>query len=145
MKIIKGLIIIFAIILSTEFSFSQEVTINISDIRSAKGSISIMAFPDSATFKDKKPYKRFVIDKKNLKDGKITTKMTLPPGTYGISILDDENKNGKMDFNFIGYPQEGFGFSNYYHTGFSRPKFSSFIITVVENKDMSVDIKFRYL
>lgn len=145
MHTIKGLIIIFVILLSTEFTFSQEITININGIRSTEGSIAIMVFTDSAAFEDKKPYKKFVIDKKSLKDGMITTKITLPAGAYGISLLDDENNNSKMDYNFIGYPQEGFGFSNYYHTGFSKPKFSSYIITVIKNKDLSVDIKIRYL
>jgi uncharacterized protein (DUF2141 family) len=29
------------------------------------------------------------------------------PGTYAVIVFHDENKNGKMDKNFMGTPQEG--------------------------------------
>ena len=34
------------------------------------------------------------------------------PGTYGITVLHDANRNGKMDFNFFGAPEEKWGSSN---------------------------------
>ncbi len=34
------------------------------------------------------------------------------PGTYALALLHDENGNGEMDSNFLGLPQEGYGFSN---------------------------------
>ena len=36
----------------------------------------------------------------------------LEPGTYGVATLHDENKNGKLDFNDVGVPVEGYGHSN---------------------------------
>ncbi len=36
----------------------------------------------------------------------------VPAGTYAVTVLDDSNVNGKMDFNFIGLPPKGYGFSN---------------------------------
>jgi uncharacterized protein (DUF2141 family) len=38
----------------------------------------------------------------------------LEPGTYGITLVDDENKNGTLDKSFFGMPKEGFGFSNFF-------------------------------
>ena len=37
---------------------------------------------------------------------------SIPDGEYAISLLHDENENGDMDLNFIGYPLEGFGLAN---------------------------------
>ena len=34
------------------------------------------------------------------------------PGTYGVTVLHDANRNGKMDFNFFGAPTELWGSSN---------------------------------
>jgi len=34
------------------------------------------------------------------------------PGTYAVKMFQDENRNGKFDQNFIGLPQERYGFSN---------------------------------
>lgn len=34
------------------------------------------------------------------------------PGAYAVAVLHDENDNGRMDYNFLGIPKEGYGFSN---------------------------------
>jgi uncharacterized protein (DUF2141 family) len=36
----------------------------------------------------------------------------VPAGTYAATVLHDTNSNGKMDFNKVGMPKKGFGFSN---------------------------------
>jgi uncharacterized protein (DUF2141 family) len=36
----------------------------------------------------------------------------LPPGTYGLVAIHDENGNARLDRNFLGIPKEGFGFAN---------------------------------
>ncbi len=36
----------------------------------------------------------------------------LSPGTYAIAAFHDEYETGKMKTNFLGMPQEAFGFSN---------------------------------
>ena len=36
----------------------------------------------------------------------------LPPGTYAVQVMHDENENNKLDTNFLGIPTEGYGFSN---------------------------------
>ena len=35
----------------------------------------------------------------------------IPPGTYAIAVIHDENMNGKLDTNWLGVPKEGYGFS----------------------------------
>ncbi len=47
----------------------------------------------------------------------------LPPGEYAVSIMHDENGNGKMDTNVMGIPKEGYGASNDPKMRFSAPKF----------------------
>jgi uncharacterized protein (DUF2141 family) len=36
----------------------------------------------------------------------------LAPGKYAVSVMHDENGNGKLDSNILGIPKEGYGFSN---------------------------------
>jgi len=69
----------------------------------------------------------------------------LPVGKYGISLLDDENKNKLMDYSFFGIPEEGFGFSNFEHTGFSKPDLKVFTISIQSNKEQSISFKVRYM
>ena len=54
----------------------------------------------------------------------------LPPGDYGIVAIHDENKNHKLDRNFIGIPKEGFGFANNPHVGLSAPPYRAAIVHV---------------
>jgi uncharacterized protein (DUF2141 family) len=54
----------------------------------------------------------------------------LPPGDYGVVAIHDENKNHKLDRNFIGIPKEGFGFANNPHVGLSAPPFGAAIAHV---------------
>jgi uncharacterized protein (DUF2141 family) len=35
----------------------------------------------------------------------------IPPGTYAIAVIHDENSHGKLDTNRLGVPTEGYGFS----------------------------------
>jgi len=36
----------------------------------------------------------------------------LPHGTYALFAFHDENQNGTVDHNFLGFPKEALGFSN---------------------------------
>ena len=54
----------------------------------------------------------------------------LPPGDYGVVAIHDENRNHKLDRNFIGIPKEGFGFANNPHVGLSAPPFTAAIAHV---------------
>ena len=70
-------------------------------------------------------------------------KLKLKPGVYGITILDDENNNGKPEYNFIGLPKEGYGFSNFFLRGINRPQFNDFDFVVGKN-DKKVYVKMKY-
>jgi uncharacterized protein (DUF2141 family) len=54
----------------------------------------------------------------------------LPPGDYGVAAIHDENRNAKLDRNFIGIPREGFGFANNPHVGMSSPPFRAAVVHV---------------
>ncbi len=48
----------------------------------------------------------------------------IKPGKYAITVIHDENHNGKLDTNFLGIPKEGCGFSNGAEAIMSAPSFS---------------------
>lgn len=49
----------------------------------------------------------------------------IPPGTYAIAVIHDENSNGKLDTNWLGVPTEGYGFSNDAKALLGAPAFSA--------------------
>lgn len=49
----------------------------------------------------------------------------IPPGTYALAVIHDENMNGKLDTNWLGFPTEGYGFSNDAEALLGAPSFSA--------------------
>jgi uncharacterized protein (DUF2141 family) len=47
----------------------------------------------------------------------------VPAGDYAVTIFHDEDNSGKFKTNFVGYPLEGYGFSNNYVPQFRAPTF----------------------
>ncbi|MFN8210360.1 MAG: DUF2141 domain-containing protein [Bacteroidales bacterium] len=66
-------------------------------------------------------------------------------GSVAISVLDDENANGKMDFIFGIMPKEGFGFSN--NPPVRSRKAPPFSITsfVFKGGNSSVTVDMKYI
>lgn len=133
------------LILSAAQSRAEEVIITIKNIENSDGNFKVHVFNSSKGFEDKNAYKKLTFSKKDVSNGTLTIHVKLPPGEYGISLLDDENKNGKMDFNMLHVPKEGFGFSDYYHTSFSKPEYSSFKFDLEKNTTKKVIVKIRYI
>lgn len=122
----------------------NQVSIVFSNIRSNKGNLRLGIFKTQEEFESEQPFKKISIPKAQLSNGSLSANLQLPEGTYGISVLDDENNNAKMDYNMVRMPKEGFGFSNYYHTGFSKPKLSQFVFTVTKG-NIKINCKMRYM
>jgi len=55
---------------------------------------------------------------------------SLPPGRYGAAVYLDENRNGKLDRNLIGFFKESFGFSENARVRFGPPKWEDAVFEV---------------
>lgn len=123
---------------------AQTLTIHVANIRSSAGSLKIQFFTSAQSFDNEKPAFSRIVSKKDMFQGHLVLSLTdIKPGLYGVALLDDENNNQKMDYGLV-LPKEGFGFSDYYHTGMSRPVFDKFDF-IFGNGPKSVTIKIRYV
>ena len=121
------------------------ISVTIKDIKTSNGQILMGIYKDDVSFDKEIAYKKVQAFKTKISNGTLVVEVKLEPGKYGISLMDDENFNGKMDYNFIEIPKEGFGFSNYYHIGLTKPKLNSFSFEVIENKNTKVEVKMKYM
>ncbi len=124
---------------------AQDVEVTITGIRNTRGQIGIGVFRDNESFKKEKAYLELAFAKKDISNGEMKVRFTLPPGTYGIALLDDENSDDLMEYNFLGMPKEGFGFSDYYEKGLKKPRFDSFSFTLDKGQKKSIKIRVRYI
>ncbi len=71
----------------------------------------------------------------------------LPWGQYAISIMHDENSNGKLDkksFIIFAIPKEGVGVSNNPKIGKGGPKYDDSVFTL-NTSELDVNIAMKYL
>jgi uncharacterized protein (DUF2141 family) len=104
---------------------AADLWVTIDGVRNSVGAVYVCLWTEALTYPD--CAKSVPRDRRALspEGGRARTLFTgLAPGTYAISVMHDENGNGVMDTNFLGFPREGFGFSNVPRlTGMSAPTF----------------------
>jgi uncharacterized protein (DUF2141 family) len=67
----------------------------------------------------------------------------IPPGTYALAAIHDENMNGKLDANWLGAPTEGYGFSNDAKALLGAPSFSAARFRY-DGQNLELAISLRY-
>jgi len=85
--------------------------------RNASGVVRCGLFKQSGWLKD--AYRASIV--KITKNTARCVFKEVPPGTYGISAFHDEDNDGKLDTNIVGYPTEQYCSSNNARNMFSAP------------------------
>lgn len=102
------------------------IHVKILNIRNSVGTVACALFESAAGFPEeflKMATNVMVI--KIRKDQARCDFQDIPPGTYAMAVVHDENMNGKLDTNFLGIPREGYGFSNDATGPLGAPPFSA--------------------
>lgn len=119
------------------------IIIEVSGLKNSKGSVLVSLYDNAEHFpgegsKAKGKAKAVIIN------GKATvTFKNMPRGKYAAAILHDENNNLKMDFNLVGMPKEGYGFSNNAKGTFGPPSFEKAAL-VIDAPVQKIAIKATY-
>lgn len=122
---------------------NQETTniqLEISGFNNTNGQLAIAIFNNANSFESENDtYKDSTLIVTG--DEMIILIEDVDPGTYAISIFHDENTNEELDVNWLGIPEEGFGFSNNPAIGFSAPEYNDCSFTIEENTTLGVPIE----
>jgi uncharacterized protein (DUF2141 family) len=123
----------------------SEVVIDLTGVRSDRGHLAFAVFPkEEGKAFPKVPQKAVLTKMVDAKKGESLISLgKLKPGVYAISLLHDENNDGKMNFHFFGMPKEGFGFSRDPRIAFGAPDFSECAVEVT-GSEARVSMKAKY-
>jgi len=123
LKIFTAFILIFAAAAISSAEKSGEIRVMVSNLKSDKGEVRIALFNSKEGFptKSTKAIKKGSVKINGSKAEYIFK--NIPFGTYAVSVLHDENNNKKMDTNWIGIPNEGYGASMNPKSSFGPPSF----------------------
>ena len=120
-----------------------ELLIRIENLRNSRGLVHVCLTKDRRRFPDcgKDPEAR-KLSWPTSKAGVLTIDR-LSVGRYALSVIHDENGNGRLD-SFAKIPREGFGFSRNPKIRFGPPSYQEveFAVDKVAN---SISVRMRYL
>lgn len=118
------------------------ISLQVSGLRNNKGQVLVSVFRNAKGFPDQP---ELAIRKYQLPISNKSSSVEipdLPAGDYAIAVLHDENSDARMNTNWVGWPKEGFGFSNNAMGVFGPPSFNKARFSV---KSATVaQIKARY-
>ena len=69
--------------------------------------------------------------------------LDIPPGTYALAVIHDENMDGNLNAKRLGIPTEGYGFSNDVTALPGAPSFSAASLSY-DGQDMDLTISLNY-
>jgi uncharacterized protein (DUF2141 family) len=119
-------------------------------LQPGKGQVILNVFKDEERYTLQKPFKQIIVDKSSAKNGYMIVSVSLPEGAYGITLVDDINKNNTLDKNMPGTHAQGLGFSNCYPHNKNSPAFDDIKIIVKNENDIfddtgPIEISVKYI
>ena len=115
--------------------------ITVSGLRSARGMLRLCLWKDKPGFPDCQKSATAVHRSIPITATTMTLDFTgLAPGRYAVTVLHDEDGDGKAKTNFIGIPKEGVGISN--NPG-GMPGYDKSLVQV--GAGTAIEVKIRYL
>lgn len=119
------------------------IEVCIDNIRSSDGTVGVALFNTKKGFPGKS---HKALEGQNVPAGEqcVVRFENVPYGSYAVSVLHDENGNGKMDKAFLGIPKEGFGTSNNPKISMGPPSFSDSRFEL-DQQVLTLNIDMKYL
>lgn len=120
------------------------IHVQVLNIRNSTGTVACALFESPVGFPSK--YLRYATNVMAMKIRKTQARCDfedIPPGTYAIVVIHDENMNGKLDTSLLGKPTEGYGFSNDAKGVLGSPSFSAASFTYDgQNLDLTISLHY---
>ena len=116
------------------------LTIEIGNVRIAKGNVHVDVCPEAQFLKDNCPWTGNA--RARLGDTRVTV-ANLPAGRYAVQAFLAENGNGEVDRALFGIPKEGVGFSNDAKIRLGPPKFAEAVFAFDGNA-RAIRLNLRY-
>ncbi|MGI9526566.1 MAG: DUF2141 domain-containing protein [Weeksellaceae bacterium] len=137
----KNYSILIALLITTLVAGqSGKIKMEVSGIKNNKGFISLALYNNANDFTKAE----IMSSKLKAKKGILYAYFDqLPAGNYAVAVLHDENKNDKMDFNFIGVPKESYGFSLNPSIVMKAPDFEDVRFSLKKNETKHLKIKLK--
>jgi uncharacterized protein (DUF2141 family) len=118
------------------------VRLDVSAFRNADGALGCRLFSDGKGFPDGEGTKT---TRAAISGTKASCEFgSLPPGTYAVVVIHDENGNGRLDRNLLGIPSEGYGVTNNRTYAMTSPKWDESTFSLAVGEPLVLRVVLRY-
>lgn len=123
---------------------AETLVVEMKGFRSDKGKALVALFASKDGFPDhpKKAFRRVEVSIK--KQAAVAVLMGVPPGTYAVAVLHDEDGNKAMKTGLFGIPKEGYGASQDARGNFGPPSFGDARFDIRAGRRVTTRIKMVY-
>lgn len=118
------------------------LTVDIQSLRSVKGDVHITLCDNRKCYEQRKNWRDRKVIPVTDKAVQVSFE-NLTPGEYAIMVFHDEDQDSSFDKNFLGFPQEGFGFSRDARPVFDAPIYESVYLTL-GSQNLQTEINMQY-
>ncbi len=112
--------------------------VSLSGLRSDHGLIRLCVWHGPSRFLDSKCAGDSIV----VPATEAEVRVPLMPGDYAVSLIHDENGNGKLDKNLFGIPTEGVGFSQNPKLSFGPPTYAASRFDVAGDTNETIKLKY---
>lgn len=125
LQLAAPLLVLLALPSSASGGGDAELTVPISTVRNARGTLFVALYRESTWLQ---PGKYVTAQKVRAHRGTVQAIFRgIPRGRYGVAVFHDENDNRRVDTNVLGLPAEGYGFSRH-SPRMRKPKFNEIAV-----------------
>ncbi len=105
-------------------AFAAMLYVSVTGVRSSNGWLDLCVFDTAENFPNCRSDPAAISRRLPATAGTVRFDVNVAPGSHAVSVLHDENANGRLDTNFLGIPLEGGGTSNNPAPRMGPPRFS---------------------
>jgi uncharacterized protein (DUF2141 family) len=121
-------VLVFANLPAITFAQSScpGIHVKILDIRNSAGAVACALFETPEGFPTEFLHSATNIIMTKVQDTQARCDFVdVPPGTYALAVIHDENMDGRLGTNWMGVPTEGYGFSSDAKASMGAPSFEA--------------------
>ena len=120
------------------------IQVKIPNIKNSTGTVACALFESSAGFPTEFLHSATNITMIKIRDTQARCNfLDIPPGTYALAVIHDENMDGKLGTNLLGVPTEGYGFSNGAKASMGAPSFEDASFSY-DGQNLDLTIRLTY-
>lgn len=129
-------VILLLLIFQNVYPQTGELSIIITGVKPVIGNINLGLYNNASDFpKEEKEYKNIIF---KADSSVVSYSLEIPQGEYAIAVFHDKNADDKCNRSLLGFPTEGYGFSNNVRPRFSAPSFEKTKFNVGESKTITI-------